>query len=272
MIRTCWELGELPEFAHLKLRKWAHMLSFPGHFSTKSRSYSTTLGALRDARRSWRTEQARAHADLPDLDPTTTLVVGHWNYLGSGYSPGGALLAAHIWLRKELERQFAPTGAVDDLATARCPPRGVGTGSGSAHGAPGDGPPPVQSLRRLRPAPLRPTHLDRPRPRPPHPHPRPHRLHPHPPGTGSRLMTTARPAPLRPAAPAPVRTATGPSTSARTAAGKPPDTSSPPATPANASTSTAPPARKPWPSSPRRSPTATAASPCPPRRAAWLRT
>ncbi|TQK52563.1 hypothetical protein FBY35_3006 [Streptomyces sp. SLBN-118] len=110
MIRTCWELGELPEFAHLKLRKWAHMLGFRGHFSTKSRSYSTTLGALRDARRTWRTEQARAHAGLPESDPTTTLVVGRWDYLGSGYSPGGALLAAHIWHRKELERQFAAEG------------------------------------------------------------------------------------------------------------------------------------------------------------------
>ncbi len=110
MIRTCWELGKLPEFANLKLWKWAHMLGFRGHFSTKSRSYSTTLGALRDARRAWRTEQALMRADLPDLDPTTTLVVGHWAYQSSGYSPGAALLAAHVWHRKELERQFAAEG------------------------------------------------------------------------------------------------------------------------------------------------------------------
>ncbi|WP_411073173.1 hypothetical protein [Streptomyces sp. cmx-4-25] len=68
------------------------------------------MGALRDARRAWRTEQARAHAGLPDLDPTTTLVVGHWDYHGLGYSPGAALLAAHIWHRKELKRQFAAEG------------------------------------------------------------------------------------------------------------------------------------------------------------------
>ncbi len=110
MLRTCWELGRLPEFADLKLWKWAHMLGFRGHFSTKSRNYSTTLGALREARRSWRTEQARAHAGLPDLDPTTTLVVGRWDYLGSGYSPGAALLAAYVWHRKEQERQFAAEG------------------------------------------------------------------------------------------------------------------------------------------------------------------
>ncbi|MEW2070786.1 replication initiator [Streptomyces sp. NPDC007346] len=107
MIRTCWDLGRLPEFTGLKLWKWAHMLGFRGHFSTKSRRYSTTLGALRDARRTWRTEQARAHASLPESDTTTTLVVGHWDYLGTGYSPGAALLAAGVWHRRELERQFA---------------------------------------------------------------------------------------------------------------------------------------------------------------------
>jgi hypothetical protein len=83
--------------AHARLR---------GHFSTKSRRYSTTLGALRDARRTWLTEQARAHASLAEHDPDTTLVIGHWAYQGSGYSPGGALLAAHVWHRRELERRF----------------------------------------------------------------------------------------------------------------------------------------------------------------------
>ncbi|HBF83572.1 MAG TPA: replication initiator protein [Streptomyces sp.] len=110
MIRTCWELSRLPEFADLKLWKWAHMLGFRGHFSTKSRRYSVTLGALRAARRTWRTEQARTHTGLPEPDPTTTLVIGHWDYLGSGYSPGAALLAANVWHRKELERQFAAEG------------------------------------------------------------------------------------------------------------------------------------------------------------------
>ncbi len=110
MIRTCWELGRLPEFADLKLWKWAHMLGFRGHFSTKSRRYSTTLGALRDARRTWRTEQARAHASLPKRGPDTTLVIGHWAYQGTGYSPGAALLAAHVWHHRELERQFAAEG------------------------------------------------------------------------------------------------------------------------------------------------------------------
>jgi hypothetical protein len=50
LVRACWELGGRPSLVGLRLRKWAHMLGFGGHFSTKSRHYSTTLGALRRAR------------------------------------------------------------------------------------------------------------------------------------------------------------------------------------------------------------------------------
>ncbi|MFJ9816037.1 replication initiator [Streptomyces sp. NPDC101151] len=100
MIRTAWALGHLPEFAELKLWKWAHMLGFRGHFSTKSRAYSTTLGALRDVRRAWRlaqAEAARARAGLPTPDETTTLfTASSWTYLASGYRPGEELLAAQV--------------------------------------------------------------------------------------------------------------------------------------------------------------------------------
>jgi replication initiator protein RepSA len=49
LVRACWELGGRPSLTSLRLRKWAHMLGFGGHFSSKSRRYSTTLGALRRA-------------------------------------------------------------------------------------------------------------------------------------------------------------------------------------------------------------------------------
>ncbi len=98
MIRTAWDLGGLPEFADLKLCKWAHMLGFRGHFSTKSRAYSTTLGALRDVRRAWRLAQAdvaRVRAGHAAPTPDTVLVTEtSWAYLASGYRPGEELLAA----------------------------------------------------------------------------------------------------------------------------------------------------------------------------------
>jgi hypothetical protein len=99
MIRTAWALGHLPEFAELKLWKWAHMLGFRGHFSTKSRAYSTTLGALRDVRRVWRlaqAEAARTRAGLPAIDETTLVTASSWTYLASGYRPGEELLAAQV--------------------------------------------------------------------------------------------------------------------------------------------------------------------------------
>ena len=46
-IAECLRLAKLPAFEDLHLAAWAHMLGFGGHFSTKSRAYSTTLGTLR---------------------------------------------------------------------------------------------------------------------------------------------------------------------------------------------------------------------------------
>jgi hypothetical protein len=59
LVRSCFELGSRPSLARLRLRNWAHMLGFGGHFSTKSRRYSTTLGALRRARVTYATRRRR---------------------------------------------------------------------------------------------------------------------------------------------------------------------------------------------------------------------
>ena len=47
------------------------MLGFSGHFSTKSRSYSATLGALRASWAVYQSEQAIAAGLIPDLDGYT---------------------------------------------------------------------------------------------------------------------------------------------------------------------------------------------------------
>ena len=93
LIRTCWRLGDLiehPDLADAKLRKWAHMLGFRGHFTTKSRAYSTTYGTLRNAR----ADYVRQATNRPDPDDDTTLVLAHWAYAGQGFTPGEAALAA----------------------------------------------------------------------------------------------------------------------------------------------------------------------------------
>ncbi|WP_435836349.1 replication initiator, partial [Streptomyces antibioticus] len=97
MILTCWHLGGLPELEELRLRKWAHMLGFRGHFSTKSRAYSVTLGALRQERADHNEALTRERAALaghPLPDPDTVLVLSHWRFAGTGLTAAEALFAA----------------------------------------------------------------------------------------------------------------------------------------------------------------------------------
>jgi hypothetical protein len=113
LVRACWELGARPSLVGLRLRKWAHMLGFGGHFSTKSRRYSTTLGALRRARVAYAIRRRRGGVltldawGRPDDDPAVT-VVASWAYLGSGYqSTGEAWLAASAAARAREVRRIA---------------------------------------------------------------------------------------------------------------------------------------------------------------------
>ena len=71
LIAECLRLGKLPELDDLRLAAWAHMLGFRGHFSTKSRRYSTTLGALR-AERAAAPARARRHRQPLAARLTTT--------------------------------------------------------------------------------------------------------------------------------------------------------------------------------------------------------
>ena len=94
-IAACLRLGKLSQLKDLRLAAWAHMLGFRGHFSTKSRAYSVTLGSLRADRAAHQREYAIAAGLQPDLDPGTTLVLTDWHYAGRGH-PLIDLLAADL--------------------------------------------------------------------------------------------------------------------------------------------------------------------------------
>jgi hypothetical protein len=110
MISACWTLGAVPELEELRLRPWAHMLGFRGHYSTRSRCYSTTLTALRQARQQWRHDRIIAAFGYPEgtrvlrhghviedqVGEETILVMGNWQYIGRGHSPGEAIYARTI--------------------------------------------------------------------------------------------------------------------------------------------------------------------------------
>jgi hypothetical protein len=113
LVRACFELDARPSLAGLRLGKWAHMLGFGGHFSTKSRRYSTTLGALRRARVAYAVRRRRG--DTLSLDAwgqaeedQAAIVVASWRYLGRGYqTTGEAWLAASAAARAREERRIA---------------------------------------------------------------------------------------------------------------------------------------------------------------------
>jgi hypothetical protein len=113
LVRACFELSRRPGLAGLRLGRWAHMLGFGGHFSTKSRRYSTTLGALRRARVAYAI-RPRCGDTLPldawgwSEDDQAVIVVATWTYLGQGYqTTGEAWLAASAAARAREERRVA---------------------------------------------------------------------------------------------------------------------------------------------------------------------
>src|SRR4029450_8821334 len=138
------ERGARPSLAALRLRKWAHMLGFGGHFSTKSRRHytplgglgrapgsaarcappaappptrsprhSTHLGALRRARVAYAIRPRRGDTVPLDAwgrpeDDQAVIVVASWTYLGRGYqSAGEAWRAASAAARAREARRIA---------------------------------------------------------------------------------------------------------------------------------------------------------------------
>jgi hypothetical protein len=107
IVDTCWQLGEHDSYAGL--RRWLHTLGFRGHFASKSRRYSTTLGAIRKERHTYRQRHTTEHArELPANEHDTTLIVDRWEFAGLGYlTTGDAALALSAAARARERRQAA---------------------------------------------------------------------------------------------------------------------------------------------------------------------
>ncbi|MFJ9590302.1 replication initiator [Streptomyces acidicola] len=101
LMATCWRLGSLPELEHLRLLTWAHSLGYRGHILTKSRRYSTTYTALREERSAYR------RGDTVPIDNPAVITASSWRYVGSGYTPGEAGIAAGIAEDLVISRQLA---------------------------------------------------------------------------------------------------------------------------------------------------------------------
>ena len=113
LVRACWKLGGHAELDRLRLRAWAHMLGFGGHWSTKSRRYSTTFTVLRRARVAF-AKRRRAKDGVPldawgrSEDDQAVIVVASWVYVGSGYeTEGERWLALSAAARAREQRRIA---------------------------------------------------------------------------------------------------------------------------------------------------------------------
>jgi hypothetical protein len=130
------------------------MAGFRGHFASKSRRYSTTLGAIRGERRTFRRRRAAEYARQVGLEPVdedTTLVVSRWEFAGLGYLTGGdAALALSAAAGVATAR--APSSSSRTAGGGRWSTSAMSTASGSGRRR-GPGPaaaPPAQPRRGRR--------------------------------------------------------------------------------------------------------------------------
>ncbi|MFJ5666091.1 replication initiator [Micromonospora chalcea] len=111
LIDAAWTLGGAHGWT--RLRRWAHMLGFGGHFLTKSRRYSVTFRILRDARVVWR--RTVDHDQDQDDDAETTVVINTLAYTGSGWLTTGDALLANTAAAMARERAEAAREALREI-------------------------------------------------------------------------------------------------------------------------------------------------------------
>jgi hypothetical protein len=100
LIHAAWNVGDVParpeyhEF--LRLRRWAHMLGYGGHFTTRSRRYSTTFTERRQRRQAYRRAHPRTRRETSEAhNQAATVTLTALRYEGSGWhTSGDAELAA----------------------------------------------------------------------------------------------------------------------------------------------------------------------------------
>lgn len=113
---------------YARLRRWAHMLGYGGHFLTKARRYSVTFRLLRDTRVQYRRHEHQDHnhpaasgPPIDHVDEDTTLIVGTLTFAGVGWHTTGDALLANTAAalarerrttgREELAHELATTSA-----------------------------------------------------------------------------------------------------------------------------------------------------------------
>jgi hypothetical protein len=113
LVEAVRKLAHLPELRHLKLDRAIDSVGYKGHWSTKSRRYSTTFRALRHARR-MHVKRKRSPHGVP-LDAwgrpeghQKTITHRFWRFVGCGYrTTGEAFLAMSAAARARENKRLA---------------------------------------------------------------------------------------------------------------------------------------------------------------------
>jgi hypothetical protein len=105
LIAGAWHAGDREHVDTERIRRWAHQFGFGGHCFTKSRRYSTTFKALRQARAEHAAAAATGEAAKSDHN---LIHIGVWEFAGRGYRKSGdELLATSIHTRARDRRRAA---------------------------------------------------------------------------------------------------------------------------------------------------------------------
>jgi Replication initiator protein, pSAM2 len=105
LVEACWMLGRAGEWR--RLRRWAHMLGFGGHFLTKSRRYSITFAMLRNQRIVFRRTQTAGPEQTEPGEQPSTLVVNFLQFVGAGWHTTADALLANTSAAMAREHQHA---------------------------------------------------------------------------------------------------------------------------------------------------------------------
>ncbi|NUW33647.1 hypothetical protein HTZ77_19730 [Nonomuraea sp. SMC257] len=112
LTQTVRRLARLGTCRALRLARHVHTLGFRGHVTSKSRRYSTTFAALREARRAWRlARRARERDPWAQRDEgnsgMATVMVGDWRVTGIGYHTLGDRVLAEVLGREHRQAREA---------------------------------------------------------------------------------------------------------------------------------------------------------------------
>jgi hypothetical protein len=119
LITSAWQVGEREGVDGKRMRRWAHQFGFGGHCFTKSRRFSTTFKALREARAMYAASRSEAAVDAAAKSDHNLIRLRVWRYAGRGYPKSGdALLAASSHARSREHRRLARDAATNEASRA----------------------------------------------------------------------------------------------------------------------------------------------------------